>query len=218
MIPPPADDPAGSPEGMGELGGLVCRPSQFWEPGVTTPRRQSFVYDDGMPKLYLFCGIAFSGKTTLARALAERCSCRAISLDDINVQRGLDGGSGMTPRQWKETHDLGLARACEILREGEDVVFDDTSSFRILRDKVRREVAAAGGETMLIFVDTAESVIRERLEKNRISIERNDVVPEVFEPHFATFERPSEAEEALAVDGARAPEENIDRIVDAAKG
>jgi predicted kinase len=193
----------------------VCRPSQLREPGITAPVRQTFVYDEGMPKLYLFCGIAFSGKTTLARALAESCSCRAVSLDDINVQRGLDGGSGMTPRQWKETHDLGLARACEILLKGEDVVFDDTSSFRILRDKVRREVAAAGGETLLIFVDTAESVIRERLEKNRISIERNDVVPEVFEPHFATFEKPSPDEQAIIVDGAQPVELSLGLILPA---
>lgn len=48
--------------------------------------------------LHLLCGLAFSGKTTLARALLEREDLACVSLDDIGRERGLWGRDGIPAR------------------------------------------------------------------------------------------------------------------------
>ncbi len=42
-----------------------------------------------MQTLYATCGLAFSGKTTLTKRLAEVLGIPLVSLDDINSERGL---------------------------------------------------------------------------------------------------------------------------------
>jgi predicted kinase len=56
-----------------------------------------------MKTLYLMCGLSFSGKTTLARKIVERLQCAYISLDDINAERGLWGGDGISVGEWERT-------------------------------------------------------------------------------------------------------------------
>lgn len=56
-----------------------------------------------MKTLYLLCGLWLSGKSTLARAMAERASMALISFDAINRERGLWGGDGVPGEEWKVT-------------------------------------------------------------------------------------------------------------------
>jgi predicted kinase len=48
-----------------------------------------------MKRLFIMCGIAFSGKTTVAKQLVQAVGCAYVSLDDINAERGLHGGEGI---------------------------------------------------------------------------------------------------------------------------
>lgn len=91
-----------------------------------------------MPKMlsvYAMCGVAFSGKSTLARRIAESLLLSLISLDAINHERGLHGGEGMTVAQWEETskdrHGAGAAGT----QAERSVVVDDTFSHRFLREQ-----------------------------------------------------------------------------------
>jgi hypothetical protein len=47
-----------------------------------------------MLHIYAMCGVAFSGKSTLALRIAAELSICLISLDTINHKRGLRGGEG----------------------------------------------------------------------------------------------------------------------------
>jgi gluconate kinase len=44
--------------------------------------------------LFIMCGIAFSGKTTVAKELVQTIGCAYVSLDDINAERGPRGDEG----------------------------------------------------------------------------------------------------------------------------
>src|SRR5262245_52215749 len=83
-----------------------------------------------MLHVYAMCGVAFSGKSTLARRIADELSIALISLDAINHERGLRGGEGMSIAQWEVTSAIAMDRLRRRLKEGESVVVDDTFSRR----------------------------------------------------------------------------------------
>ena len=75
------------------------------------------------------CGLAFSGKSSVAAILVRELKTELISLDAINDDRGLCGGEGMSDRQWEETSAIAMHRLRQWLGRGRSVVVDDT--FRI---------------------------------------------------------------------------------------
>src|SRR4029079_3355962 len=88
--------------------------------------------------LYLLCGLAFSGKSTLAAALSRLTGAVVVSLDEINASRGLYGGMGIPDEDWGRTHTEALSLVEAALRAERSVVVDDTNCFRFLRDNYRQ--------------------------------------------------------------------------------
>ncbi len=63
-----------------------------------------------MKTLYLLCGLAFSGKTTISRAVVSFLHCPYISLDEINHERGLFGGEGIPVEAFELSSSFIFAR------------------------------------------------------------------------------------------------------------
>jgi adenylate kinase family enzyme len=61
------------------------------------------------------CCLSFSGKTTLARKIANRIGAVHISLDTTNEERELYGGEAIAPEEWGKTSHLAAERAREHL-------------------------------------------------------------------------------------------------------
>ena len=107
-----------------------------------------------MKTLYLLCGLAFSGKTTLARAIANYSNCAYISLDDINHQRELGfGGDGIPVEEWEKTHQIAIATLVNLMPLVQDILVDDTNCFRWLRDRFRAIADQHGYQTKVIYLD-----------------------------------------------------------------
>jgi predicted kinase len=87
--------------------------------------------------LIVMCGRSFSGKSTLARALARALKAELVSIDAINEEGGLRGGEGIPVSEWGRTNDGASARTAAFLRTRRSVVVDDTSSPRFLRERWR---------------------------------------------------------------------------------
>jgi hypothetical protein len=85
-----------------------------------------------MRTLYLMCGFSFSGKSTLARKIIERLRCAYISLDDINAERGLWGGDGISVEEWERTHALARERLATWMATRKDALVDDVNNLRKL--------------------------------------------------------------------------------------
>lgn len=151
--------------------------------------------------LILMCGMSFSGKSTLAKALAHRVNASIVSLDDINTERGLRGGLGMTGEQWADTHRIAQERVARHLETRQVTIVDDTGSPRFIRDTWREVADRADAPMRIIWVDVSEGLQSERLAANRASVHRHDVVDEVMAEHRRTFE-PPEDEGAVRIDAA----------------
>lgn len=150
-------------------------------------------------RLVLLCGLSFSGKSTVARAIQAELGAVVVSLDEINARRGLHGGQGMPLAEWQRTHEIASAEVTAALRPGTTVVVDDTSSPRFLRDGWRTLAAGAGAAFTLVFVATDRVEARARRDRNRDQCSRPDVSDPVFDDHADNFEPPQPDECAIRV-------------------
>jgi predicted kinase len=150
-----------------------------------------------MARLFALCGLSFSGKTTLARAISTLLAAEYLSLDDINEERGLYGGEGISGEEWNETSLIAVERLGALLAAGRDVVLDDTLSFRWLRERYRAVAQRHAAQFVLIYVATPLPEIRAAMTQNDLSRQRRRIAPEVFADHASKFEVPDPDEQPL---------------------
>ncbi|MEM7764227.1 MAG: ATP-binding protein [Pseudomonadota bacterium] len=156
-----------------------------------------------MKTLYATCGLAFSGKTTVAKQLAATLDISRVSLDDINSERGLDAGIGMSDTQWEETSAIAVQRLTQILSTGISVVLDDTLSHRFLRDRYRAVADDAQACFRLLYMDTPPKEIDLRIARNRSRPHRSDIRADVFEAHQRRFQHPGDDEKPIRLASRR---------------
>jgi predicted kinase len=144
-----------------------------------------------MKTLYTLCGMAFAGKSTAARRIAAALDADMVSLDAIHEERGLVPGGDLDSATWAETGRIALERTGVLLRQGRSVVVDDTFSFRSQRNRFRRLAAEDGSDFLILFMDTPEAVIAERIEANRRQPMRGDVLPHVVDFIRDEFQPPA---------------------------
>ncbi len=158
-------------------------------------------------RLVLLCGKSFSGKSTLARALADALPAVIVSLDAINDERKLQSGAGIPLEEWARTHDIAHGRVGEALRNGSIVIVDDTSSPRFLREAWRELGAILDAPVVLVFIDAAPATVRSRQAANRRAPLRHDVRDAVLSGHLDGFEAPDDDERPvrLSADDALSP-------------
>ncbi len=156
-----------------------------------------------MPRdLIALCGLAFSGKSTIARRVAAETGAELISLDAINAARGFDGGTVMDDSEWEKTSLMAAATARTVLASGRGVVVDDTFSHRFLRQRFAAVARASGAPFVLLFVDTPLSVIEARLAENARTKARPHIAPDVFAHHRDRFQFPGDDESPVRLAGA----------------
>jgi predicted kinase len=160
--------------------------------------------------LYLLCGLAFAGKSTLAAAIAKLRNAKIISLDAINAERGLHGGTGIPEEEWAFTHHQALNKVEEALSQGENVVVDDTNCFRFLRDDYRTIGKQFGANTVVIYFDIELGIIHKRLIHNNQEPRRPIVTETIFDDLVSRFEIPGDEENVLVFTGNNDFEKWID--------
>lgn len=139
----------------------------------------------------------FSGKTTLGKAIAEYLDLTYISLDEINEARNLFGGEGISVEEWEKTHFLAREKLQLLMPSQQDLVLDDTSCFRWLRDRFRNLAAQYNYQTKIIFLDISLAEIESRIEKNQKTQARHQVKSDIIQQMSKTFEYPEEDEAVL---------------------
>jgi predicted kinase len=160
-----------------------------------------------MPRLFAMCGLAFSGKTTLARAVARCAGAEYISLDDINEERGLRGGEGIPVEEWERTSAIAIERMGRLLDAGRDIVLDDTLCFRWLRDRYAAVADRHAARFVLLYVATPLPEIHRAMARNDADPQRPPILLDVFETHARSFEPPAVEERPVVYDRTVSMEE-----------
>ena len=153
---------------------------------------------DRQVRFFLLCGLAFSGKTTLARAIAEQLSLAYVSLDEINSERGVrPGGEGLPVEEWERSRAVAESQLAFAFASGRGAVLDDTGCYRWLRDSYRELAARFGFDTTVVFVDAPLDFIRARIAANLREGTRTGITEPVFSRHVAEFEVPQPDERTV---------------------
>lgn len=149
------------------------------------------------PILYLLCGLAFAGKSTLAALLSERTGAAIVSLDAINAERGLHGGLGIPGEEWVATHQEALRRLEALLGERRSAIVDDTCCFRRLRDSYRGLARRHGAEAVVIHLEVPFGEALRRLRENESAPRRSPVTEPILRDLLRDFEPPEADEETI---------------------
>ena len=150
-----------------------------------------------MKTLYLMCGMPFSGKTTLGKSIAKYLDSPYISLDEINEARGLYGGDGIPVEEWEKTHFLAMEQLQSLVQSQQDIVVDDTSCFRWLRERFGSFIKQYDYQMIIVFLDIPIATIRKRIERNEQTQARHKVRQDIIEEMAKTFEPPQPDEKAI---------------------
>ena len=169
--------------------------------------RLAFRYAGGIkrrPKLFVFMGLSGTGKSTAAKAFAERNGLPLFNSDFVRKEyvSGIPAteeriepfGQGIYSTQFTEKTYRALSRfAGRELVTGDSVVLDATYVDREKREQVKKIAQAAGAELVFVVCSCPEEVVKERLsrrakEKGRVS----DGRLEIFERQKEIFTEPEE--------------------------
>ena len=165
-----------------------------------------------MTKLYIMCGLAFSGKSTLARKIVEQTGYKLIAFDKLWVEtekvRAVPQGS----EGWRLIRDLAQEKILNDLKSGFSVIYDDNNPKKDHREELRIVARKAGVESFVTYLDTPLDLIRTREEANRKTQDRHEVDPLNFEKVLKDLEPPTSDENVLIFRPGDDVEEFIEKL------
>lgn len=147
-------------------------------------------------KLYIYCGIPFSGKSTLAKELAKRTGFTRIDPDEFKFAMfGKDITDLALQQKYYDAVYQEMYKQIKIaLKTGQTVIHDTGNFTKYERGLVRDIADKLGVESTTVYVDTPKELARQRLIAKRESSQRFNVTDEEFEEAVSEMEIPNSAE------------------------
>lgn len=143
------------------------------------------------------CGLAFSGKSTLARKIAEHTGAKMIAFDKLWVEKDKEHPIPKGDDGWKFIRKVGQDEVAKVLQEGHDVVYDDNNVRFEHREELREIARKLGAKEITIYLNTLMELIREREAANRATGERHEVEPENFQTVMEQLQVPTSQENMI---------------------
>lgn len=122
-----------------------------------------------MNNLYIMCGLAFSGKSTLARKIAESTGGKLIAFDKLWVEKDKVSPVPKGDEGWRFIRKIG-------------------------QDEVARRF---NSRPIVVYLNTPLDLIRDREATNKVTGERHEVEPENFQTVLEQLEAPEANEDVL---------------------
>lgn len=157
----------------------------------------------GLPTLYVMCGLPFSGKTTLARALANQCGFVHLDLDAIARAKSLFPEEGISDEQWGQVFREVYRQVATLLTSGKSVIFDAVNYDRVGRDRLRTIAQQSGSSVHVIYMNLSIQKIEQQRQANQANHQRPPVRDKDFVELAAGFEIPTVEENLIVYDGTQ---------------
>lgn len=147
--------------------------------------------------LYIVCGLAFSGKSTLARKIAEYTGSRHTAFDKLWVEKEKEQPITKGDEGWRFIRKIAQGEIAKTLKDGLSVVYDDNNVRFEHREEIREIGRGLGTNPVVIYLNTPMDLIRERERTNKTTGERHEVEPENFQTVIGQLEAPTSNENVL---------------------
>lgn len=154
-------------------------------------------YTFSMPTLYIMCGIAFSGKSTLARKIAVRTGSVRIAFDELWVEKDKEKPVPKDAEGWKFIRKVGQEEINKALKNGQSVVYDDNNVRFEHREELRKLASGLGANSVVVYLNTPLELIRKREIANKSTKERHSVETENFQKVLEQLEVPTPDENVI---------------------
>lgn len=158
-----------------------------------------------MANLYIMCGLAFSGKSTLSRKITDHLGARRIAFDELWIEKEKEGVILQEDEGWKYIRKVGLDEIAKTLDEGISVVYDDNNPKFEHREEVRKIAKKVGAKDLVIYLNTPMETIQARENINKNTGERHEVETVNFQKVTKDLEVPTSNEKFVEF----TPETNI---------
>jgi len=152
--------------------------------------------------LFILCGEAFSGKSTLAEKIAKIYEAKIVGRDKIYFAidsiLALENTSDEDDdKLWKNLWPIAVQGVKNQLLLGNSVVVDDNCLYLSQREELYSLAKNLGIKYVLVYLNIAAKTLKERKEQNKIDKNRHDVPSGWLEKDNKLFERPSKNENPL---------------------
>jgi predicted kinase len=152
--------------------------------------------DDNIPLVIMMCGVAGSGKTTLAQQLEKQGYVR-LSIDEeiwaTNGRYGIDYPVE-NYEKYKENAEKKLRnQLVELVQDKRQVVIDFSFWQRSRRNQYKRIIEEAGGEWKLFYLKVPPNDLRERLKLRSQRFDANaafTITEQILTDYLSGFEVP----------------------------
>jgi len=147
-------------------------------------------------KLYIFCGIPFSGKSTLSKEVARLTGYTRIDLDEVKFEHygAVIKDAELEQKDWDIIYQAMYQRIEAALKAGKTVIHDTGNFTKYERDLIRHIADGLGVEAVTVYVDTTRVVAKERHIANQTTHQRFNVTDNELEDAVAEMEVPNETE------------------------
>jgi aminoglycoside phosphotransferase family enzyme/predicted kinase len=160
------------------------------------------------PALLITCGVSGSGKTTVARAAAERLAAVTVRSDVVRKQlagvplepaRPRAYGAGIYTAEWTDrTYASLLDHARDILAAGRRAILDASYATRRRRAAARALAAALGVPFVILHCSAERAELERRLDARQAAgRDVSDATRALLDEQFRRFEPPDDAEGAV---------------------
>ena len=150
-------------------------------------------------KLFIVCGIPFSGKTVLSKELAKVRGFIRVDLDEVKFDLyGRDvKDDDLEQKDWDLIYQEMYKKIRNLLKEGKTVVHDTGNFTKYERNLVGEIADKLGIDSYTVFVDTPKKIALQRMIENRRNNQRFDVTDANFESAVEEMEPPQKDENLL---------------------
>ncbi len=159
--------------------------------------------------LIMVCGLPGTGKTTLAKAVAEKTGAVHVSSDSVRMKM-LEKRT-YSDEEKEKVYDAMLEEAGKQLGKGKSVVLDATFYRKELRDMARKVAEKAGSDFFIVECLTHEGLLKERIFSRKREETESEADFEVYKKVKTVFE-PIE-DEHLAVDTSLPLEKQVGLVL-----
>ncbi|MDP2651060.1 MAG: ATP-binding protein [bacterium] len=149
------------------------------------------------PILYIMCGLAFSGKSTLAKAIAKHTGATLISQDAIWFEKLEEEKTTGNKPTYNAVLNISRRKICEALALGRSAVFDNTNAGFNHREEFRQIANECGAKSFVVYLNVSDEELLRRQNANRITKERHDPQEKDIQTVRDHFEAPTQDEKVL---------------------